>query len=927
MSRLEEIPVIKTEIYFPVIGIGVGAGGLDPLIKVLSHIPPFSGLAYVIIKHLLPEYDNNLIEKLQLVTSIPVQEIINDIHLLPDQIYVVPENHSVINADGVLKLERIIHLSRQKDCIDIFFKSLADILQSFAMGMLLSGVGFDGVEGLKRIREKGGVTLVQDPESASYKGKPQYAIESDIVDFILLPEEMPLKIIQIHESYKTNFGYSNNNQIPPSSEIVFEKILGLISVKSGNNFTDYKKPMLRRRIARRMVVQMKESLVDYYNVLRVDKAEQDLLFNDFLIPVTYFFRDKTLFDALRTEVFPQLMQSAINNNLRIWVAGCSTGEEAYSLAISINEYLSENNIVNMKVQLFASDISERNIATARIGVYTAPDVQHISEEKLKRYFIKREGYYHITKTIRDMCVFAVHNFTNTSPFAKMNLISCQNVLTYLNADLQSKILEAFHYSLLENGLLLMGASETISAPHLFKPIGKYGKIYLRTHASHRFVPEALESSHAESRLRMREYIKRVTSEQQVVLEELRIFNEELEISTEELQSSNEELSCVNEELLDRNSQLMALRGYSESIIRTIRHPLIIIDRYFKIKYANPAFYKYFQTNENRTENHSFLEIGDFQWDIKEFKEQFKMLTSTTEINDFKVSILCPGIGRKTMMINARQIVDSKPGGMILLALEDITDIVAMNEILVERNEELNQHNEELRMFSSSASHDLHEPLRKIHMFCTRIVEEEKNLSESSKYSLERIMSSIVTMRQLITDLIGFTKANIVAKKDYKKTDLNQLLKKTTTDIKSIIAEKNAEILISTLPALRIIPHQIQQLFTNLIINSIKYTAKDVVPQIRIDTLRPSQEEIDRIGGDCAMNYVKLKVSDNGIGFSPKYADRIFDPFYRLHSRDKYRGSGLGLTLSKKIVVNHNGLIHAESQENQGTVISIYLPVS
>ncbi|WP_293896307.1 CheR family methyltransferase [Flavobacterium sp.] len=927
ISKKKKAEIIKKEIYFPVVGIGAAAGGLEPLIKILHHIPPDSGIAYLIIRHFLPEYDNTLIEKLQQSTLIPVQEIINEIHLLPNQVYVVPENHSVINVNGVLKLEKIIHLARQKDCIDISFTSLAEVCQSFAIGMLLSGAGFDGVHGLKMIREKGGVTLVQDPESATYMGKPHAAIESDIVDFILLPEETPLKIIRIYEAYKTNFGYSDKELMPQSLETVLEKIIGLVSTRSGNDFTDYKRPMLRRRIARRMVVLTKETLLDYYNLLRIDKAEQDSLFNDFLIPVTFFFRDKSLFDTLSTEVFPKLIQNADNNTLRIWVAGCSTGEEAYSLAIGVTEYLSEKKITNMKVQVFASDISEINIMAARVAIYSATDIQHVSEEWIKRYFIKRDGYFHIDKKIRDMCVFAVHNFHSSPPFAKMNLISCRNVFTYLNTNLQNKVLGAFHYSLQENGFLLLGASETADESNLFEPLGKYAAMYVRKHSDERFVPEAFESTHAGPRVKMKEFIKRVAAEQEVAFEELRVFNEELEKSAEELQSSNEELSCVNEELLNRNEQLLGLRCYSESITRTIRQPLVIIDRNFTIKYANPAFYTHFKTTENKTENYSFFEVGNCQWNIREFKEIIEKLKTTNELNDFKVVTLCPEIGKKTMMVNARQIVDSKPNGMILIAFEDITEIVAMNELLIGKNEELNIQNEQLQAFSSSASHDLQEPLRKIHMFCTRIVQEEKNLSESSKFSLDRIMTSIVVMRQLITDLIGFTKANIITQKDYKKTDLNQLLRRTTTDIKDIIAEKKAEIVISTLPALHVIPHQIQQLFTNLIINSIKYTAKDVVPHIKIDTVRPSQEEVDRVGGDSALDYVKLKISDNGIGFSPKYATRIFEPFYRLHSKDKYRGSGLGLTLSKKIVVNHNGVIQAESQENIGTVISIYLPVA
>ena len=919
----------NTTTHFPVVGIGASFGSTDPLIKIFNLISPSSEMAYILMINQLSEYDiSSLIEKFQASTAIRIEEIISDITLLPNRIYIVPKGYGVINFNGSLKLEKINHIARQYDCIDLFFKSLAEVHQSYAMGMLLSGKGFDGVEGLKNIREYGGVTIVQDPESADFKGMPQNAIEADIVDFIWLPEEIPLKIVRVHESYKTNCAYSDAPQMHESTEVVLDKILDLVSIRSGNIFKDYKRPVLRRRIARRMVILMKETMLEYYNVLRIDKAEQDVLFNDLMITVTYFFRDKSLFESLTKEVFPKLVQNAVNNSIRIWVAGCSTGEEAYSIAISLNEYLSAKNITGIKVQIFASDICADKIASARIAIYSAQDVQSVSDKRLGRYFKKRDGYYHITKTIRDMCVFAVHNFANSSPFAKMNLISCQNVFKYLNDGLQSKILKTFHYSLQENGLLLLGTSEVANEPHLFKPFRKNDTVYIRQQSSERYVPEAFESAHGDSRVKMKEFIKRVSSEQQAAFEQLYVFNQELEKSTEELKSNNEELLCINDELVDRQDQLISLRNYSELIINTLRQPLIVVDHNFTIKTANPAFHKYFGITEKQTEGCCFFEIANCDGDVVEFKKQLhQVLINNTGTDDFKMQTFCPGIGKKIMMVNARKIIDSKPAGMILIALEDITDVVAMNELLVQRNEELKIHNEQLESFSSSASHDLQEPLRKIHMHCTRIIDEEKNLSETGKYSLDRVVTSIENMTQLITDLIGFTQANIIFKKDFKKTDLNLTLKKTMAYHKDIIAEKDAQLLVSPLPSLHVFPHQIQQLFSNLIVNSIKYTADGVIPQIRIETEHPPQEEVDRMGGDTTLNYIKIKVSDNGIGFPSKYAHRVFDPFFRLHSKDEYRGSGLGLTLSKKIVVNHNGIIHADSQENQGTVISVYLPMS
>ncbi|MFZ0597665.1 MAG: ATP-binding protein [Flavobacterium sp.] len=264
--------------------------------------------------------------------------------------------------------------------------------------------------------------------------------------------------------------------------------------------------------------------------------------------------------------------------------------------------------------------------------------------------------------------------------------------------------------------------------------------------------------------------------------------------------------------------------------------------------------------------------------------------------------------------------------MILLAIEDITEIIAANHLLTIKNTELEMHNEQLETFSAAASHDLQEPLRKIHMFCKRIIENETdNISETSKHNLERMLFAVINMSQLIADLINYSRINLI-EKEFKKTDLNLLLKKTIGEIKETIVEKNAVITVSPFPQLKVIPHQMQQLFNNLILNAIKYTREGVIPEIKIETQQPSQEEIAEVGGNKDINYVKICITDNGIGFDQQYASKIFNPFFRLHSNDQYHGSGLGLTLVRKIVLNHEGFIQVESKISEGTSFYIYLPI-
>ncbi|MEO7976032.1 CheR family methyltransferase [Flavobacterium sp.] len=1076
---------------FPVVGIGASAGGLDAFKKMLTAIPEDSEMAYVVVQHLSPDYPSNLPEILAQHTILPVHEIINDINLAPNHVYIIPENTLVITHDGVLKLKQRTRSERRNNSIDIFFESLAEVHKTFAIGIILSGTAFDGTAGLKKIKELGGATIAQDPETAAFKGMPQNAIEAEVIDYIVAPENIPSRLLEIQKSYITNYAYTEEEHIPKNEEGIIFQIINLIFLRTGNDFRNYKQPTIRRRIARRMVILRKDTIEDYYNFLNNDKNEQDSLFNDLLIPVTYFFRDEKSFESLPKIVFPLILQNISNNTLRIWVAGCATGEEAYSLAISIHEYLTQTNNKDIKVQIFASDISEKCITKARAAIYSHQDVQQISEERLRNYFTRRDGHYHINKIIRDMCIFAVHNFIKDSPFAKIDLVTCRNVLIYFNQLLQNKVLTAFHYSLKEKGLLFLGKSETATnAQNLFENIGKQEKIYIRKFAPGRYLPEAfkrpqidlnkvkpeeikntpqtdfrkiasdilfsdytpasviinehLEIVHfhgdtspflspspgkpnfdilkmaregisfelrnaiikvknekvtiqknnikvknksylasfeilplqhdneylmvlfykkeipdaVENSLniensdqkrnnelekeisQMREDIKRVTEEQQTVFEELQTtneellssseelqaLNEELETSTEELQSNNEELMCVNDELMDRQEQLISTRNYSESIIQTIREPLLIIDKGFIIRSANPAFYKYFNTTENETVGFSFFEIGKCQWNVPEFRQKIYNITQDKIIlEDFKVDTVCTDIGKKIMMVNARPILNSKPEGMILLALEDITDLVSANELLTAKNSELQKYNEQLETFTSAASHDLQEPLRKIHMFSKIIFENEKNLSETGKHHLERVLFSATNMSQLITDLINYSRINFI-EKEYKKTDMNLLLKKTLADLKDTINEKNAAVSVGSFPQLNVIPYQMQQLFTNLIMNSIKYAKDGVAPEIKIETIEATKHEIDEIGEKQEMNYVKISVADNGIGFGKDYEKRIFDPFYRLHNNDQYSGSGLGLTLVKKIVANHKGFIKASSKLNLGTKMFIYIPL-
>ncbi|MES2681550.1 MAG: chemotaxis protein CheB [Bacteroidota bacterium] len=458
---------------FPIVGIGASAGGLDAFKKFLKAIPENSGMAYVLVQHLDPRHESVLPDILSRVTRIPVHEITDEIHLAPDNIYVIPSNKTLTTFDGVLKLTP--RETKTNLAIDVFFSSLAEVHQSLAIGIVLSGTGSDGTLGLKAIKEYGGITISQEPESAAYEGMPQSAFNAEVVDFVLAPEKIPEKLLQICQNYKHSAVAENDDK---DEELVFKQILFLLRQRSGVDFSYYKQTTVKRRIARRVLMSKTESLGEYFKFLKTDKSEQDSLFQDMLIPVTSFFRDPKIFEELSTNIFPAILKNKTPGEpIRIWSAGCSTGEEAFSLAICLSEFLGHRT-AERQIQIFASDISEKAIAKARSASFIKKDTETLQTSHIEKYFTKNNGKYQASKALRDMCVFAVQNFLKDPPFAKMDLICCRNALIYMEPLLQKKALTNFHYALNQNGFLLLGKSETTaSSTGLFTTFSKNGKIY------------------------------------------------------------------------------------------------------------------------------------------------------------------------------------------------------------------------------------------------------------------------------------------------------------------------------------------------------------------------------------------------------------------------------------------------------------------
>lgn len=485
---------------FPIVGIGASAGGLEAFRHLLRFLPVDTGMAYVFVQHLDPTHESLLTDLIARATPMEVSEVSAAMVVEPNHVYVIAPNTDLLLDQGRLTLRPETKTRGQHLSIDTFLRSLAENRAAQAIGVLLSGMAADGTAGLEAIKAQGGITMAQDARSASYAMMPQNAIAAGCVDFIGSPEQLARELTRIshHPSVQhasgppvdpaeEDVGAQAGEPVLPEQEQAFGQILRLLRQKMGVDVTAYKPTMLKRRIQRRMVVQQIESFAEYLSALRDQQVEIEALYQDILIGVTSFFRDPSTYARLTHEVFRRLIESkSPRDPLRLWVPGCSTGEEVYSLAICVLEFLAEHDDTR-PIQLFGTDLNPRAIERARAGLYAPASVEGLSPARLERFFRPIKGQYQIIKSVRECCIFARHDLLRDPPFSRLDLLSCQNVLIYLQPDVQQKLLQIFHYALLPQGVLLLGASETIrGAAELFTQLGTHKQpLYRKKTASTR----------------------------------------------------------------------------------------------------------------------------------------------------------------------------------------------------------------------------------------------------------------------------------------------------------------------------------------------------------------------------------------------------------------------------------------------------------
>ena len=487
---------VSSALNFPVVAVGASAGGLAAFAKFLAGIPDTTGMAFVLVQHLAPQHESQLVQLLTKETRLPVTEASEGMAVVPNHVYIIPPNADLSLTQGILRLTPRDATSGPHFSIDFFMRSLAHDCTSRAIGVLLSGTGSDGTLGLAEIKAAGGITFAQDPASAESAEMPAGAIAYGSVDFVLTLDEIAKEIAAIsHHAYLRSNHTTHEAELFPTDQVSYAATLAVLKNASHIDFTLYRDTTIKRRILRRMVVRGVPSLADYAQHIAGDAAEVKVLLKDVLINVTSFFRDRVVFDAVRTLVFPNLAKEhADEAPIRIWVVACSTGQEAYSLAIELTEHL-ERQDHPRPLQIFATDISESSLNTARAGVYPASIEAEVSPERLRRHFSRVTDGYRVNKSLRDLCVFAKHDVTADTPFSKIDVISCRNVLIYLTPTLQARVIPIFCYTLNPGGFLILGSSETIGrSTDMFEAIDAKNRVYIKKPEACRVRPQAFTAS-------------------------------------------------------------------------------------------------------------------------------------------------------------------------------------------------------------------------------------------------------------------------------------------------------------------------------------------------------------------------------------------------------------------------------------------------
>ncbi len=970
----------NTSARFPVVGVGASAGGLEAFRGFFEHLPADCGMAFVMILHLPPDRKSMLSEIIDRWTSMPVRHVEEGIRVEPDHVYVVPPHAVVKMKDAVFHVEPARPGERLIHPIDEFFDSLGTDRRELSVGIVLSGTGSDGALGMKALKERGGLTIAQgtDGSAPEYEGMPAGAIATGVVDIVSPVEQMPGHLLR----FKNASLRPEAKAEEPDIEAARLEICSLLRAHMGHDFSDYRSQTFLRRVARRMQVLDVATLRQYIEALKRDADELTALFRDLLIRVTSFFRDPDTFQVLSERVIPRLFESkAADGVVRVWVPGCATGEEAYSFAILLREYMSKLRAVP-KVQVFATDIDDSAISIARLGRYPATLVDGLSAERLEKFFTFAQGAYTVRREIRDLCTFSVHNVIRDPPFSMMSMVSCRNLLIYMNPALQSRILPVFHYALVPDGMLLLGGSESVSAHQdLFEVVDKTARLFQKRgkstpelhlswqrpptghsadaparagestaqnpphdYQAHRvretqrqgdpllesrfhaltgeLAPTAENIGQLQQALaQVCEELQSLTQEHQTALEELRSANEELHSVNEEMQSTNEELETSKEELQSLNEELHTVN-------------LRLTEKVDELDQANSDLRNLFDSTEIATV----------------FLDRHLIIRSFTPAIAGLYNLIPSDLGRPLTDIVSRVRYPSlrEDVAHVLSSLEQlerrldsendlahyILRIVPYREpdstvsgvlvtfidvsSIVKAEEALMAADVRKDLFLATLSHELRNPLAPIRT-AAQLLQASNLKPEEMKHAQSVIARQVAHMSSLLEDLLDVSRITRATFQLKKDyVDLGMLVDAAIEAVQSAMDAREHRLLLDR-ENLSVMLEVDGVRITQVLTNLLTNAAKYTRPHGLIE-----------ISAHFDAQHLVLSVRDNGIGLTSESTGRVFEMFSRIETGEERAegGLGIGLALAKGLMELHGGTLRVQSAGlGQGSEFLVYIPLS
>ncbi|MFO7576700.1 MAG: CheR family methyltransferase [Pelovirga sp.] len=875
---------------FPIVGIGASAGGLSAFKAFFSGMPTDAdpGMAFVLVQHLAPDHKSVLTDLIRGYTPMQVFEVEDGMEVRINCVYIIPPNCDMALLNGTLQLLEPTAPLYQRLPVDFFFRSLAQDQRERSIGVVLTGCASDGTLGVRAIKGEGGMVMVQNPESAEFDGMPRSAIATGLVDYELEPAAMAAQLMA-YKAYA--FGKPPLPATPPPKTMsTFKKIFVLLRAHTGHDFSQYRSSTIQRRIERRMAVHQIKTMDVYVKFLQQSPKEVEALFRDILISLTHFFRDPEAFHALEEQIIPKLFAGKdANATIRIWVPGCSTGEEAYSLAILMAER-QEALKKSFKVQIFATDIDSRVIAVARAGIYPASIAADVTPERLERFFAAEPGEsaYRIHKNIRDMLVFSEQSVIKNPHFCKLDLISCRNLLIYLGNNLQKQLIPSFHSALNPGGYLFLGTSETLRQfGDLFSVLDPKQKIFQRRE-------DPLIAPCADLDTALKQELSSNEEYLQVVNEELRSVNEEVRSVNAELQAKVTFLSRTNNE---RDSLLAGSRRYQE-LVETVNDWVWEVNQDGVYTYASPGIKNllgYVPEEIIGKTPFDFMLDGEKDRVANEFKKiltmrkAFQALENTKRHKYGHLVVLetsgVPYFDERGLLLGYRGID------------RDISERKQAKEALIQANRELDA-------FVYTVSHDLRSYLTPIIGYAGVLKETcQERIDKQSLDCLEEIENQGYRMLELMEDLLLLAKAGHLPQST-EPVDLIDVVEDVLADMGSLITKAGVIIERHPMPTLRVPKSFLTQIFCNLLGNAIRYAGSDGNPI--------------EIGGERRGEFVRLFVRDHGPGVAESERCRIFETFYRGVAGRKTSGTGVGLAVVQKISRVYGGRSWVEETPGGGS---------